>query len=229
MKTRRRPLGRLLRGGEMDRKAVEKAIKEAIDRAKERKFLESVEIAINLKNVDLSKPQNRIDEAVFLPNGTGKPRKVAVFARGETALKAKEGGADLIISPEDIDELAKDKKVAKKMANEYHFFLAEAPLMPDIGKKLGPVLGPRGKMPTPIPPLSDPGPLINRLKSSVKIRTRDKPTFHAIIGTRDMDVEKLAENADEIIKRVESKLEDPNQNIKSIFVKTTMGPAIRVV
>ncbi len=213
----------------MDREKLKNAIKEAMEKSKDRKFLESVEMAINLKNIDLSNPQNRIDEDIMLPHGTGKPRKIAVFAKGETALKAKEGGADLVITPEEIDELAKDKKKAKKLAEEFHFFLAEAPLMPDIGRKLGPILGPRGKMPTPVPPLSDPTTLIQRLKKSVKIRSRDKPVIHTLIGTKDMDVDTLTENAEEILKRVSSRLQDPDQNIRSIYVKTTMGPAVKVV
>jgi large subunit ribosomal protein L1 len=204
------------------------AIKKAIDEAKPRKFVETVEMAVNLKNVDLKRPENRIDAVVTLPHGIGKPRKVAVFAKGDTALKAKESGA-FVISPEELDELAKDKRRARKIAKEYDFFIAEAPLMPEIGKKLGPILGPRGKIPQPIPPLSDPTPVIERLKKSVKIRTRDRPTFHAPVGRRDMDPEKIAENAMEILKIVENKYENASQNVKSVYVKTTMGPAVRVI
>ncbi len=204
------------------------AIKKAIEEAKPRNFVETVEMAVNLKNVDMKKPENRIDAVIALPHGIGKPRKVAVFARGDTALKAKEAGA-LVISPEEIDELAKNKRKAKKLAKEYDFFIAEAPLMPEIGKKLGQILGPRGKIPTPIPPASDPTPHIERLRKSVKIRTRDRVTFHAPIGNREMDPEKIADNALEILKVVENKYENPQQNIKSIYVKTTMGPAVRVV
>jgi len=101
--------------------------------------------------------------------------------------------------------------------------------MPEIGRGLGPVLGPRGKIPQPIPPLADPKPFIERLRNSVKIRTRDKTTFHAPIGIENMDVEKLAENAMEVLKVVENKYDNPSQVVKSIYVKKTMGPAVRVV
>lgn len=212
----------------VEKEKLVEAIKKAIDEAKPRKFVETVEMAVNLKNVDLKRPENRIDAVVTLPHGIGKPRKVAVFARGDTALKAKESGA-FVISPEELDELAKDKRKARKIAKEYDFFIAEAPLMPEIGKKLGPILGPRGKIPQPIPPLSDPTPIIERLKKSVKIRTRDRPTFHAPIGRRDMDPEKIAENAMEILKIVENKYENASQNVKSVYVKTTMGSAVRVI
>ncbi len=213
----------------VEKSLLEEKIKEAINGAKNRNFKESVELAVNLRNIDMKKPENRIDQLVTLPKGLGKQRKVGVFARGDTALKANDANADAVISPEDIDELAKNKREARKLANGIHFFVAEAPLMPEIGKKLGPVLGPRGKMPQPIPPGSDPAPFINRLRNTVRVRTRDKMTFHAPIGTRDMDPSDIADNAIEILKAVENKYENAQQIVKSIYVKTTMGPAVRVI
>jgi len=206
-----------------------RAINEAVSKSKDRKFIETVEMAVNLRNVDMKKPENRIDTLVTLPHGVGKPRKVGVFARGETILKARDAKADLILSPEDIDALSKDKRKARKVVNSVDFFIAEAPLMPEIGKKLGAILGPRGKIPQPIPPLSDPKPVIDRLRNSVKIRTRDKMTFHVPIGTKTMKPELLADNALEVLKIVENKYENPSFVLKSVFVKTTMGPAVRVV
>ncbi|WP_290901608.1 50S ribosomal protein L1 [Ferroglobus sp.] len=213
----------------VEKEKLAEAIREAIEKAKPRKFVETVEMAVNLRGVDMRKPENRIDAVVYLPHGLGKPRKVGVFGRGEVALKAKEAGADVVLSPEDIDELAKNKREAKKLANKIDFFIAEAPLMPEIGKKLGPILGPRGKIPQPIPPAADPTPMINRLRKSVRIRTRDRVTFHAPIGSREMDPEKIAENALEILKVVENKYENASQVVKSVYVKTTMGPAVRVI
>ncbi|AGK62020.1 LSU ribosomal protein L1P [Archaeoglobus sulfaticallidus PM70-1] len=213
----------------VEKEVVKKAVEEAIKKSKDRNFLETVEVAVNLKNLDMKKPENRIDALVTLPNGTGKDRKVGVFAKGDTALKAKEAGADVVFSAEDIDELAKDKRKLRKIANEMDFFIAEAPLMPEIGKKLGPILGPRGKIPQPIPPLSDPKPVIDRLKKSVKIRTRDKMTFHAPVGTKNMSPDEISENILEILKVVENKYENAVNNVKSVYVKTTMGPAVRVI
>ncbi len=209
------------------RENIVAAVKEAIEKAKPRKFTESVDLAINLKDVDLSIPKNRINEEVILPHGRGKEVKIAVFASGETALKAKEC-ADLVIPPEEIDKLAEDKRRARKLANEYDFFLAEAPLMAKIGKSLGIILGPRGKMPKPVPPGGDPCPMVKNLKRTVRMRSRDKRTFHVPVGTRDMDPEKIADNIEEVIKRLETKLERGLQNIESIYVKTTMGPAVKI-
>ncbi len=203
------------------------AVKEALEKSKERKFKESVDLAVNLKDVDLSIPKNRINEEVILPKGRGKEIKVAVFGSGETALKGK-NCADLVIHPEEIDKLAENKRQARKIANEYDFFVAEAPLMGRIGKVLGVILGPRGKMPKPIPPGGDPCPIVNNLKKTVRMRSRDKRTFHVPVGTKDMSPEDIAANVEEVIKRLEHKLERGIQNIDSVYVKTTMGPAVKI-
>lgn len=196
--------------------------------SKQRKFLESVELAINLKDIDLSNPKNRIQEEIPLPNGRGRQVRIGIFSSSEMAMKAK-GVADVVIQPEELEELAKDKVKARKFARQGDFFLAEAPLMPTIGKRLGVVLAPRGKMPKPIPPGSDPRAAIEKLRGSVSIRTRDKKTFHLPIGTKDMPADKLAENLDAVLKRIMSKLERGKMNIRSAYVKTTMGPSFKVM
>jgi large subunit ribosomal protein L1 len=99
--------------------------------------------------------------------------------------------------------------------------------MPVIGKRLGVVLGPRGRMPRPVPPTADPTNLINSMRNTVRVRSRDKRTFHAAIGTRDMPPEDLAENLDALMRRVIAKLERGRFNIQSAYVKTTMGPSVR--
>jgi len=212
----------------LDVAEIEKVVKKALESAKPRNFKESVELAINLKDVDLSIPKNRIDDDVLLPNGRGKDVKVAIFCGGEMALKAKDV-ADKIIPPEEIEELAKNKRLAKKMANEYYYFLAEAPLMPEIGKRLGVILGPRGKMPKPLPVGADPAPIIKNLKRSIRMRSRDKRTFHVPVGVRDMSAREIAENIEAVLKRLVSKLERGWMNIESVYVKTTMGPSVRLI
>jgi large subunit ribosomal protein L1 len=204
------------------------AVKRALEKSKERKFKQTIDVIINLKNIDLSDPKNRIDEEIVLPNGRGKEVRIAVFADGELALKAKKV-ADLVIRSEEIDDLSKDKKKMKEVANTYDFFVAEASLMPTIGKTLGTVLGPRGKMPRPIPPTAGIEGIVKTLRKTVKVRSKGKKTFHTIAGTEDMKVEEIAENIDTIVKRIEEKLERGRQNIASIYLKTSMGPSQRII
>jgi len=209
-------------------KGTVEAIRKAIEASKQRNFEESVEIAVNLKDVDLSVPKNRIEEEILLPKGRGRQVRIAIFATGELGVKAK-GSADMIFGPEDIEDLADDKRRARKIAGSIDFFLAEAPLMPTIGKRLGMILATRGKMPKPIPPGADPKPMIESMKRTVKIRTKDRRTFHAPVGTKSMSPEDLADNLDEIMKRLVSRLERGKDNIESAYVKTTMGPAVKIM
>jgi large subunit ribosomal protein L1 len=204
------------------------AVQKALEGAKKRNFVETVELAINLKDVDLSVPKNRITEDVILPNGRGKAVRICVIGGGELALKAKDV-ADLVITPEELQTIADDKKQAKKIANSTNYFIAEAPLMAVVGKRLGTVLGPRGKMPKPIPPGADPTGMVESLRKTVSIRTKDRITFHAPVGTVEMPVEQIAENIDALLKRIELKLEKGRMNIESSYVKTTMGPSERLI
>ncbi len=212
-----------------DKKLVE-LVQNALDESKklDRKFKQNIDLVINLKNVKLEEAKNRIDEEIILPHGRGKESKIAIFASGELALKSK-GKVDLIIKPEEIEDLAKDKKKFKKITDEYDFFIAEAPLMPTIGKTLGIILGPRGKMPRPVPPHIDITGIVKNLRQTIRIRSKANKTFHAIAGKEEMDKEQIAENIDTIIKRLESKLERGRMNIGSIHVKTTMGPSVRII
>jgi len=208
-----------------EKRTVE-TVKKALEAAKPRAFKESVEVAINLRDVDLSVPKNRVDDEVVLPRGRGKEIKVCVFASGELALKAK-AVADLVIQPQEIEEYAGNRVKARTLARDFDFFIAEAPLMPIIGKRLGVVLGPRGKMPRPVPPTADPTNMIRNMRNTVRMRSKDRRTFHAPIGTRDMAAEDLAENLDFLLRRLVGKLERGQFNIQSAYVKTTMGPAVR--
>ena len=211
----------------MAEKSTVMAVQKALEGAQKRKFTETVELAINLKDVDLSIPKNRIQDDIILPNGRGKAIRVCVIGGGELALKAKDV-ADLVITAEEIQTIADNKKQAKKIANSIDYFIAEAPLMAVVGKRLGVVLGPRGKMPKPIPPGVDPSNMIDALRRTVSVRTKDKMTFHAPVGTTEMPVEQLADNIETLLKRIEVKLEKGRMNIASSYVKTTMGPSERL-
>jgi large subunit ribosomal protein L1 len=106
-----------------------KAVSEALEKAPERKFTESVELAINLKDVDLSNPKNRITEEIILPKGRGRDVKVGLFGTPEMMAKARDV-ADMVFSAEEIPKLAEEKSETKKKVNQIDFFVAEAPFPP---------------------------------------------------------------------------------------------------
>src|SRR6266571_2760362 len=117
------------------------AVKKALDERPQRKFVETVELAINLKDIDLTVPGNRIDEEVQLPHGRGKPVKVGVFASGELAVRSK-SVADVVIAPEEIEKIAGDKRRAKRLAQQTDFFLSVVAVTLKKRKRIGVVLGP---------------------------------------------------------------------------------------
>jgi large subunit ribosomal protein L1 len=213
----------------VERARILEAVKAAIEKAPERKFSESVDITINLKNIDMAQPKNRIDETILLPHGTGKTVGIAVLGKGDITTQAREAGVDLIIGPEEIERLGGEPREARQVAGKYRFFLADTGVMPQVGRFLGPRLGPRGRMPTPIPGGTDIRPIVERLRKSVKIRTKDKKTFHVKVGSTQMPPEQIAENIDAVLKKIEGVLEQGSMNIRSVFVKTTMGPAERLL
>jgi large subunit ribosomal protein L1 len=203
---------------------ITQAIQAALAAAPKRKFVESIDIGFTIKDVDLKNPTNRIKEEIRLPSGRGKEVKVAMFATGEAASKAKEAGIK-VISPQEIEDLGSNKTRAKTIANQHDFFLSEVPHMGLIGRYLGTVLGPRGKMPRPVPPTLDPGVIATGLRSTVVVKSGDKMTFHTTFGTVEQSESDLVANALEIYNRIISKLERGAGNLRSVYIKTTMGPA----
>ncbi len=206
-----------------DRTSLE-VVKELLGKAPERKFTETVEVSVNLKDLDLTIPKNRVEDEIPLPNGRGRSVKVGVFGSPELCQKIR-GVADVLVEPGQLDDFVKE---AKRTVSSVDFFLAEAPMMPTIGKRLGIVLGPRGKMPRPVPPGSDPTNLVHALQRSVRVRSKGNRTFHAPVGVRSMKPEELAQNVDAVLGRIVSKLERGRSNIESVFLKTTMGPSVRL-
>ncbi|MDE0557223.1 MAG: 50S ribosomal protein L1 [Candidatus Poseidoniaceae archaeon] len=208
-------------------KKINQAIKDALSNAPKRNFVESVDITFTIRDVDLKNPTNRIKEEIRLPSGRGRELKIAMFAASEAATKAKAAGLT-VITPQEIEDLGGNKGKAKKVANSYDYFLSEVPHMGLIGRYLGVVLGPRGKMPRPVPPTLDPGVIATGLMSTVVVKSGDKTTFHAPIGTVSQSEEELYANAMAVYNRVTSKLERGIGNIRSLYIKTTMGPAQQI-
>ncbi|MCG1003075.1 MULTISPECIES: 50S ribosomal protein L1 [Halobacterium] len=206
---------------------IEEAVARALEEAPERNFRETVDLAINLRDLDLNDPSNRVDEGVVLPSGTGQETQIVVFAEGETAVRAEEV-ADEVYGGDEVADLADDTDAAKDLADATDFFVAEASMMQDIAGALGQVLGPRGKMPTPLQPDDDVVETVDRMKNTVQLRSRDRRTFHTRVGAEDMSAENIADNIDVILRRLHADLEKGPLNIDAVYVKTTMGPAVEV-
>jgi large subunit ribosomal protein L1 len=207
---------------------IHNALKKAREGAPERSFEQSVDVTVNFKDLDMRQPANRVDLRLSLPHGIGNQR-VLVFAQGDLALRARRAGADSVVEPRELDDLAKDRKAAKRKLKDYDIFVAEAPLMPTVGRVAGPILGPKGKMPTPVPPQAPIDAILERERRSVVLRSRDRPFVKCKIGQESMDDDELVGNVESILDNLINNLKRGRNNIRSVYVKLTMGPAIRVV
>jgi large subunit ribosomal protein L1 len=203
-------------------------LKKVRENSKQRKFSQTIDMTINLMEIDMKKPESKIQEMIELPHPLTKKAKICVIAGGELAMKAKQIGADLVIEKDELNNIATDKKRQRELANTYDYFICEAPLMPTVGKSLGAVLGPRGKMPTPVPPNANIADQIARHQRLAIIRLKTTPLINTRVGTEDMKDEQIAENITTIIRRLEGKLKRGIKNIKSITLKTTMGKPVEI-
>lgn len=207
-------------------KAIEKLKKES----KKRNFIQSVDFSIVLKDVDLKNPENRIDEFLVLPNGIEKKVKVCAFVDKELTTEAKEI-CDKTITKDEFYKWAGKKKEIKKIAKEFDYFVAQATVMPDVATIFGKVLGPRGKMPNPkagcvITPKTNFKEVIEKLRKTVRIKAKKQPVISTIVGTENMENEKIAENIIAVYDFVKKKLPRGEQQIKKKYVKLTMSKPV---
>lgn len=196
---------------------IQDAIKYLRENSKDRKFKQSFDLVINVKNVDLKKPENKFSKDVVLPHGRGKDISVCIISDN-----AKDG-----VKKSFIEAIARNKKEAKDFVKKYDFFVCEAPLMPLIGKVLGRYLGPTGKMPKPFPPGGDADPIVNIAQKSVRIRLQSTPVIHAFVGLETMNDEHIKENIEKVVDEAKKSIPGKAQ-IKNINLKLTMSKPVKL-
>jgi large subunit ribosomal protein L1 len=143
-------------------------------------------------------------------------------------MKAKNSQADYVIERADLDALNGKKKELRKLASDYDVFISEAPLMSLVGRILGPVLGPRGKMPIPVPPNADIAALINKHRKTVSVRMRGQPIIQVKVGTQQMKDEELVNNTQAVLRVLDGKLKRGLKNVKYAYFKTSMGEPVKI-
>lgn len=195
---------------------LEDAIKK-IREGEKRKFSQTIDLIVNLRNIDLKKPENKFSKDIILPNGRGKDVSVCIISDSIA------GG----IGKNDIEDFSRNKSSAKQFTKKHDFFVCEAPLMPIVGKVLGRYLGPKGKMPRLLPPGKDPKFIVEETKKSIRINLRDIPTIQVPAGSEDMDDSQLKGNIEKIIEEIRKSLPSKAQ-IKNAYIKTTMGKAVKI-
>ena len=202
-------------------------IDEALDLVKElatAKFPESIDVSVNL-GVDPRKSDQVVRGSTVLPNGTGKTVRVAVFAQGENADKAKAAGADIVGFEDLADEV-------KKGEMNFDVVIATPDAMRVVGQ-LGQILGPRGLMPNPKvgTVTADVETAVNNAKAGqVRYRTDKAGIIHCPIGRADFETGKLRENLDALLADLKKAkpASAKGQYVKKLTISSTMGPGVSV-
>ena len=230
----------------MDDKLLKRSLNAAIDlsvmkkegfKDKLRKFDESIDLIINIKDINLNDPKNRIDKEIILSNEviTGDNPNICVIASDEILLEAKKLGLDTIDSNGLVNINNEEKKFKKKFAKKYDYFVVEDKMMRDVARYLARFLGPVGKMPKPFPTgygiISSPDDLKvahERYKKTIRVQMKKQPIIFVKIGKKSMDQEKLYENMKTVINFIADKMPHKFNNFKSMYLKTTMGKPVKV-
>jgi large subunit ribosomal protein L1 len=216
----------------MNKNNILESIKKLREVSKERKFKQSFDLIINLKQLNPKNEDQRVDLFLQLPKTRTKKPKICALVDKELDTKAKI--FDKVILKEDFQKYSKDKKLTKQLASKYDFFLAQANLMGEIATAFGKVLGPKGKMPNPkaggiVPPvIPSLEPIKQKIESTIRFITKDQLVVKAPMGTEDMSDEDLTENIHSAFNALLHALPKENDNLKSVFLKLTMSPAVEI-
>ncbi len=210
----------------MNKKDISKKIEEAKSKSTGRKFKQTVELSMNFKELDMERAEYKLNLNLLLPKGRGKDITIGVFADGDMNVRAKKL-SNHVLNKAELEEYAKNKRRMRSFATSCYTFIAQPDMMPLIGRSWGVVLGPRGKMPQPVPEGADLTAVMNRLKNTVRIRSKKNPTIQVPVGVEDMDPDDLADNVSFVLEAVERQI--PKEKVQSAYLKTTMGPVLRLI
>lgn len=213
----------------MNKEDILKAIKKARESSKKRKFNQTFDLVINLNKLNLKKPEENVNAFIVLPQGRGKKLKICALVDKELAVQSK-SICDKTITQDEFGKYT-DKKILRKLASEFDFFIAQANLMVDIAKFFGRVFGPKGKMPNPkagciVPPNIDVKMVYNKLQKTVRLQTKNEQAIKCSVGTEDMKDEQIQENAFAVYSTVLSGLPKDIENISNVIIKLTMGSPV---
>ncbi len=212
----------------MEKKDIISFIQSLRQETPKRKFSQSIDLVVNLKNLNLKKEEDKVNSFISLPHERGKKVRITALVGPELESKAKKN-CDHVFTEEQFSKL--DKKAIKKLAAETDYFIAQANIMPRVAGIFGKILGPRGLMPSPksggiIPSTADVEQVVKRFKTLIKIETKNELAIKARIGTEAMPDEAIADNALFIVNTLLQTLPQDKNNIKSIVLKMTMGAPI---
>ena len=204
---------------------IESALKK-VRESKKRNFVESVEILVSLRDVNLKDPSQRFNLETKVPNPLKAKINLALFAEGDLAVRAEAIENITVLNKDKMEQYSKEIKRAKNLADSNDFFLADRQFMPQVGRFFGKVLGPRGKMPKPILPNVDLNDLQDEYARTIRLRVRENPCINARVATLENSDEEIVENIQSALSSIQTKLPRGNQQIRKVYIKSTMGPSV---
>ncbi len=204
---------------------------------KVRKFDETIDLIINLKDINLNDPKQRIDKEILLPNEIVKNDhpNVCVIASEDMLLEAKNMGLDTMDSDGLVALNTQQKKDKKKFVKKYDFFIVEDKMMRDVARYMARFMGPLGKMPKPFPAgygiissVDELKTAVERYKRAINVQVKKMPIIQVKIGKKSMEIQKLFENLKTIVDYVADQMPHKFNNFRSVYIKSTMGKPIKV-
>lgn len=216
----------------MDKEKFKKAIELVKNNSPKRNFKQGYDLIINLKDLDMKKPDQQVAAWAVLRYGKGKKIKVCAMVGPELEDQAK-ANCDTVVMNDDFKKYAEKKQLIKKLAKEHDFFIAQANIMPDVAKTFGRFLGSRGKMPNPkigcvVPPNANLKPLVDKLQNTVGLTAKSQLSIKCSVGTQEMPDEQILDNIVTVYNSIIHALPGEDRNIKNIQLKFTMGPPVTI-
>lgn len=216
----------------MDKQKIQKALQEVLKEKGKKKFTQTIDLIINLKDIDLKKNDQQVDFFLQLPHGKGKENKICGLVGPELFDESKKN-FDHTIEAHDFDDLKNKPSEIKNLAESYDYFVAQATIMPQIATAFGRILGSRGKMPNPkagcvVPPKAQLAPLKERLTKTVRITAKASISVKVPVGNENLTENQLIDNILAVYQGLISHTPQGENNIKVSMLKLTMGTPVRV-
>merc|ERR1712173_251419 len=193
---------------------------------KPRNFTETIELQVMLKNYDPQKDK-RFSGTVKLPH-VARPKYTVCILGNQAHIDEAKANNIPYMSVDDLKKLNKDKKLVKKLAKSYDAFLASDALIRQIPRLLGPGLNKAGKFPSILAQGEEMVGKIEEMKATIKFQMKKVLCLAVAVGNVDMNDDQLVQNINMSINFLVSLLKKQWQNVRSLHIKSTMGPAIRL-
>jgi len=216
----------------MNKKDIQKALKIIKENSPKRNFEQTIDLIINLKDLNLKNTDNHLN--LFIPLHYGNGKKISVCGLvGPELMEASKEAFEETILVDDFDQYSKDPKKTKKLANNHSYFVAQATIMPKVAGAFGRILGTRGKMPNPkagcvVPPGSNLKVLSEKLHKTAKVAVKTQPIIQVNVGKENMPEEEVIDNIISIFNNIIHHLPSEKNNIRNVLLKLTMGAPVLI-